>query len=339
MKRYIIITLAVIAIIAIVAGIYIYPFFFNKNEKETIFYVYPNMSNEALTDSLKTHLGEDFGGKTAQMLDFLDAKMQNRTGAYKVTTGLSPYHTARLLQRGGQTGIKFSYNYIRTVEQFAEHVSRRLINIEKDSLLNLLKDKEFCKKYGKTPETIVSIFQPDTYEYYWTVSPEDFIEVQYSYYNKFWNDERKAKAESIGLSIDEVVTLCSIVEEEIAKRDEAGKVARLYLNRINKGILLQADPTVKFAIGDFSLRRIYNYMLKIDSPYNTYLYKGLPPGPIRFVKKHTIDAALEAPMHPYIYMCAKEDFSGYHNFTASYSEHIANARRYQRELNRRGIKK
>ena len=128
-------------------------------------------------------------------------------------------------------------------------------------------------------------------------------------------------------------------EEEIAKRDEAGKVARLYINRVRKGMLLQADPTVKFALGDFKLRRIWGYMLKTDSPYNTYVYKGLPPGPIRFVEKRTIDAVLDAPSHPYIYMCAKEDFSGYHNFTASWEEHKNNARRYQRELNRRGIKK
>jgi UPF0755 protein len=136
-----------------------------------------------------------------------------------------------------------------------------------------------------------------------------------------------------------VVTIGSIVEEEIAKRDEAGKVARLYINRVRKGMLLQADPTVKFALGDFKLRRIWGYMLQTDSPYNTYVYKGLPPGPIRFVEKRTIDAVLDAPSHPYIYMCAKEDFSGYHNFTASWEEHKNNARRYQRELNRRGIKK
>lgn len=338
MKRYILITLTVLAVTAIAASIYFTPFFFNKNEKETIVYIYPDMSNEALTDSLKMRLGEDFGGKTAKMLNILGAKMENRTGAYKISFGTSPFKAARLLQRGGQTGIKFSFNYIRTVEQFADRVSRKLL-MSKDTLLYLLTDKEFCKKYGKTPETIISIFQPDTYEYYWTVSPEDFVDNQFSYYNRFWNDERKAKAESLGFSIDEIVTLGSIVEEEIAKRDEAGKVARLYINRVKKGMLLQADPTVKFAIGDFSLRRIYGSMLKTESPYNTYLYKGLPPGPIRFVEKRTLDAVLNAPEHPYVYMCAKEDFSGYHNFTSNYNEHMANARRYQRELNRRGIKK
>lgn len=337
MKRILLIIAAIIAIIIIAAGIYILPFYTDKSEKETFIYIYPDMEHKALADTLKAHFGEDFGNKTAIALKFFETNLSKRVGAYKIAQGTSPYHAARILQRGGQTSLRFTFNYARTKEHFAERVSRRLL-MSKEDLLNLLNDPEFCKQYGKTPETISSIFFPDTYDFFWTVKPEDFVKTMYSYYNRFWNEERLAKAKALGLTPDEITTLASIVEDEIAKPDEAGKVARLYLNRINKGILLQADPTVKFAIGDFSLRRIYSHMLKIDSPYNTYKYKGLPPGPIRFVKKRTIDAALNAPEHPYIFMCAKEDFSGYHNFTASYAEHIANARRYQRELNRRGIK-
>lgn len=338
MKRKLFITLGIVAVICIAIGLYAMPFFTFKNDKDIIVYVYPDMTDEALADSLKVGLGEGFGGRTAVMLDFLGADMSQRVGAYKIAVGMSPFRAARVLKQGRQTGIRFSFNYVRTVEQFAERVSRRLL-MSKEELLNKLTDVEFCEKYGKTPETIVTIFQPDTYEFYWTVSPEDFTDTMYAYYNRFWNDERTRKAEALGLTPDEVVTLGSIVEEEIAKRDEAGMVARLYMNRIKKGILLQADPTVKFAIGDFSLRRIYGDMLKTPSPYNTYVNKGLPPGPIRFVEKRTIDAVLDAPVHNYIYMCAKEDFSGYHNFTADYNEHRANARRYQRELNRRGITK
>ncbi len=337
MKRIILISLTSFAVIAIALSIYLKPFFFSNIEKDTVIYIYPNVTNNEFCDSLKSHLGIGFGERTSKILNLLNVNLSNRIGAYKVTTLMSPYKAARLLQRGRQTGIKFSFNNIKTVNQFAERVSRKLL-IDKDSLLALLKDKDFCKTYGKTPETIVSIFQPDTYEYYWTVSPKDFIDNQFTYYNRFWNDERKAKADAMGLTLDDVVTIGSIVEEEIAKHDEAGKVARLYINRLKKGMLLQADPTVKFAIGDFSLRRIYGSMLKINSPYNTYVYKGLPPGPIRFVEKHTIDAVLNAPEHNFIYMCAKEDFSGRHNFTASYNEHKANARHYQQALNRRGIR-
>ncbi len=336
-KRNILIISAV-AVVAIVATCaYIAPFFLDKNGKDTIVYIYPEMTNKQFADSLKSRLGEDFGNKTAQMAGWLDIDLSKRTGAYMVDSGMTPINAAKQLQRGGQTGIKFTFNYVRTAEQFAERVSRRLL-MSKNDLLSLLTDPAFCQQYGKTPQTIVSIFFPDSYEFYWTTKPEDFVAKMYKNYTNFWNEERKAKAKAIKLTPDEVSTLASIVEEETAKRDERGKVARLYINRINKGMLLQADPTVKFGIGDFSIRRITRKMLQVESPYNTYKHKGLPPGPIRLPEKSTLDAVLNAPTHNYVYMCAKEDFSGYHNFAVGYAEHKANARRYQRELNRRGIR-
>ncbi len=337
-RRILIISLSIVAIASIAAALLIAPFFLNKNEKDTIIYIYPDMTEVALEDSIKARLGEDFGKKTSFMLKVLDAKAYNRTGAYLIPNGLSPYKAARKLQYGGQTGVKFIFNNVRFVDNFAERVGKRLL-MEKDDLLTLLKDSAFCAKYGKTPQTISTIFQPDSYEFYWTVKPEDFVDRMYHFYNKFWNEERLAKAKALGLTPDEVATLASIVEDETAKRDERGKVARLYLNRIKIRMKLQADPTVRYAIGNYSIRRVYSDMLKTDSPYNTYLHFGLPPGPIRYVEKSTLDAVLNAPSHNYIYMCAKEDFSGYHNFATSYSEHKANARRYQKELNRRGIKR
>lgn len=336
MKKTIIIIIAAIAVAIAGVTAYFAPCFLSKNDNESMIFIYPDMTSEALTDSLKSRLGDDFGSRTAQMLSMINADISTRAGAYKIASGTSPFQAARILKNGAQTGIRFSFNNVRTLEQFAERVSKKFL-MSKEDLLSLLTDKEFCKKHGKTPETIATLFQPDTYEFYWTVTPEKFIEKMHGYYTRFWNEERTAKAKKLALSPDEVATLASIVEDEIMKRDEAGKVARLYMNRLQKGMLLQADPTVKFALGDFSLRRIWGTMLKTDSPYNTYLYKGLPPGPIRFAEKRTIDAVLDAPAHPYLYMCAKEDFSGYHNFTASYSEHMANARRYQRALNQRGI--
>ena len=205
-------------------------------------------------------------------------------------------------------------------------------------MLSILEDSAVCASYGKTTETITNILFPDTYEVYWNSTPKGLLNKLNGYYTQFWTAERTSKANKLGLSPDEVQILASIVEEETAKVDEYGKVARLYLNRLERNMPLQADPTVKYAIGDFSIRRITHAMLKTVSPYNTYQNIGLPPGPIRIVTKRTVDAVLNAPQHDYLYMCAREDFSGYHNFTASYTRHLANARRYQMELNRRGIK-
>lgn len=179
---------------------------------------------------------------------------------------------------------------------------------------------------------------PDTYEFYWNATPNKIIKRLVEYREKFWTDKRKAQAASLGLSPIEATILASIVEEETNKADEKPIVARLYMNRLKKGMLLQADPTVKYAVGNFGLKRILQQHLNIESPYNTYKHPGLPPGPIRIPSGNTIDAVLNAPSNDYIYMCAKEDFSGYHNFTSSYSEHLNNARRYQAVLNKRNIK-
>lgn len=158
------------------------------------------------------------------------------------------------------------------------------------------------------------------------------------YRSKFWNEERKAKAKALGLSPEEVHTIASIVEEETNKRDEQPKVARLYINRLEKGMELQSDPTLKFASGNFAARRITGPLLKTESPYNTYRNKGLPPGPIRIAEAATLDAVLSAPKHNYLYMCAKADFSGYHEFATDYARHRINAARYHRALDARGIR-
>jgi UPF0755 protein len=182
------------------------------------------------------------------------------------------------------------------------------------------------------------MFIPNTYEVYWNTPAEKLIERMKREYDVFWNNDRRRKAENIRLTPIEVSILASIVEEETAAPDEYPIVAGLYLNRLYKGMMLQADPTVKFAVGDFSLRRILNRHLEVDSPYNTYMYAGLPPGPIRIPSPKSIDAVLNHTVHNYLYMCAKEDFSGRHNFAVTLKEHNKNAEKYRAELNRRGIK-
>ena len=214
------------------------------------------------------------------------------------------------------------------------------MNIEADSadIAALLKDEETAKKYGFNKQTFCSMFIPNTYEFWWNTSAEEFVQRMADEYKKFWNDDRKAKANELGLSQSQVSTLASIVESETQKNDEKARIAGVYINRLKKDWLLQADPTVVFAAGDFTIKRILNKHLEINSPYNTYKYKGLPPGPICIPSTTSIDAVLNYEHHNYMYFCAKEDFSGYHNFATTNAQHEANARRYHDALRKAGIR-
>jgi UPF0755 protein len=211
--------------------------------------------------------------------------------------------------------------------------------LDSASLAKMLTDTAFCSSIGYTEETLPALFIPNTYEVYWDISLEEFIERLQKENALFWNNERLNKANTLGMSKEEVVTLASIVDSETANNGEKPRVAGLYINRLKKGMLLQSDPTVIFATKDFTIRRVLNHHLQTESPYNTYKYKGLPPGPIRIPSIAGIDAVLNYEKHNYIYMCAKEDFSGTHNFASTYSAHLANARRYTKALTARGIMK
>jgi UPF0755 protein len=201
----------------------------------------------------------------------------------------------------------------------------------------MLSSYDFASKYGFNEQTIMTMFIPNTYEFYWNTSADEFFERMADEYKKFWTDERKQKAKNIGLSQSEVSILASIVELETQKKDERPTVAGVYINRLKKKMLLQADPTVVFALGDFTINRVLKIHLETDSPYNTYKYSGLPPGPIYLPSISSIDAVLNFENHDYIYFCAKEDFSGYHNFAKTLAQHNENARKFQQALNKRKI--
>ena len=239
-------------------------------------------------------------------------------------------------RNGEQAPVKVTFNNIRTKQQLAGRLSQQLL-VDSVSIVSLLNDAKFLETYGMKPETAVCLFIPNTYEMYWSVSARGLVDKFYGEYKRFWNQERLDKAEKAGLTPVEVAILASIVEEETNKASERPIVAGLYINRLRKGMLLQADPTVKFAVGDFGIRRVLNKHLQIDSPYNTYKYKGLPPGPIRIPTAAAMDAVLNYTKHKYIYMCAKETFNGEHNFATTLAEHNRNAARYQRALNQRRI--
>lgn len=261
-----------------------------------------------------------------------------KPGKYRLQKGMSNRKLINMLKSGNQEPVQLSFRNIRLKEDFAGVIAAKL---EADSLsiIRLLDSSAFIGKYGFNKENIYTMFIPNSYELYWNTSAEKFFKRMYDEYQNFWTKERHAKADKIGLSPIQVSVLASIVASETAYEKEMPMVAGLYMNRYKKGIALEADPTVIFANNDFSIRRVLNKHLRMDSPYNTYRYVGLPPGPITMPSIKAIDAVLNYTKHAFIYMCAKEDFSGYHNFATNLAEHQENARKFHEALNERNIKR
>jgi UPF0755 protein len=272
-------------------------------------------------------------GFVAKILGYQEAV---KPGLYTIEPKMSNLQLVRMLRSGQQTPVRVTFNTIRTKEDLAEKISANL-EVSKEQFLELLKDSVYIRKYGVEEETVMSLFIPNTYEFWWDTSAEELFERMHKEYQIFWTDARKQKAQDLGLSQQEVSTLASIVQAESQKSDERPKIAGVYLNRLNIGMPLQADPTLVFAAGDFSIKRLTSKQMAIDSPYNTYKYAGLPPGPINLPDINSLDAVLNYEKHSYLYFCAKEDFSGYHSFAVGYDEHLNNARRYQRALNAANI--
>ena len=327
---------AIVALVVISAACAA-PYFFIGAPSDGIVKVRKGSTIDMISDSVQANVDAAFGKRVATLMKLMKAKVENREGAFHITPGMTPFTAARRIKNGVQDGIRFTFNNVRTLDEWTHRWGETFME-GPDGMRKALKDSLVCARYGMTPQTIACLLMPDTYEFYWNITPEKMLDRMYDYYKEFWTDERQSKAERLGLLPEQVATVASIVEEETSKADERGKVARLYLNRYQQGMRLQADPTVKFAIGDFTIKRITVPMTQVNSPYNTYRVDGLPPGPIRLPEKSTIDAVLNAPQHDYLYMCARADFSGYHDFTRDYAAHLDNAHRYQAALNSRGIK-
>lgn len=260
-----------------------------------------------------------------------------RPGNYEIRNGDSMRDIWNRLATGVQTPVRLVVGAPRTLDRLAASLGSQLL-ADSAAFVAAMTCDSLIEALGYTPQTLPALIIPNTYEVWWTLTPEQFLLRMKRENDRFWKDDRLQKAAKVGLTPVEVATLASIVDEETNQVAEKPIVAGLYLNRLSRGIPLQADPTVKYAVGDPTLRRILNTHLKVQSPYNTYLHKGLPPGPIRIASIQGIDAVLNAQQHNYLYMCASEDFSGYHNFATTLSAHNANARRYQQALNQRGIK-
>ena len=261
------------------------------------------------------------------------------TGRYAITPGESALTTFSKLKNGQQTPIMLTIPESRTMDRLAATLSRKLM-IDSAAIAEALADTLSYVDWGIADYdscSLPSLFVPNTYEVYWNISPSQLIQRMVKEHDRFWDGERVSKASALGLTANQVCTLASIIDEETANVGEKPMIAGMYLNRLKADMPLQADPTVKFAMKNFGARRIYNNMLTYDSPYNTYRNTGLPPGPIKIASVKGIDAVLNAVEHDYLYMCAKEDFSGTHNFATTYKEHLQNAARYSKALNQRGI--
>ncbi|MDD4919396.1 MAG: endolytic transglycosylase MltG [Bacteroidales bacterium] len=321
----------------ILAGGWAYLTFHHRNvvteNGKTAFLLIPEGTDyEELIDSLKA------GGHLKIEQTFLwAARRENlpynvHPGRYALSHGMNNRELARKLSMGWQDPLNMTLSgSIRTFERLASVLARNLA-IDSASVLEHLRNDSLIASFGFDLASLRGMFIPNTYEVYWTVSGEELLERMYREYNHFWNDQRREKAKSIGLTPKQVSTLASIVNEETAKADEMPVVAGVYMNRLRTGMPLQADPTLIFAAQDYTIRRVLKKHTKIESPYNTYKYRGLPPGPISVPSIEAIDAVLNYQRHNYLYFCAKEDFSGYHNFATTLGNHMKNARRFQRAL-------
>ncbi len=259
-------------------------------------------------------------------------------GRYRIRQNMSNNQLLDMLRSGLQEPVNVVINVARTPEDLATKIATQ-IEAGKDDMMMLMNDEAYLHSLGFTKETIIGMFIPNTYEFWWNTDARDFFARMKKEYDRFWNRERSGRAGEIKFSPNEVITLASIIISETNKEDEYRRIAGVYINRLNKGMRLQADPTVKFALGDFERQRILKVDTYIDSPYNTYKYAGLPPGPIAIPPVKAIDAVLKYEKHDYLYFCAKEDFSGYHSFARTLDQHNRNARLYQKALNRRKILK
>jgi UPF0755 protein len=310
-----------------------------EKENSFVLYIPDGATYETVMDTLKKHEVVNDQVSFRFLSKLLKYPELVKSGRYVIEPNSTNYSVLSKLRDGNQDPVKLTFNNIRLKEELIDRIGPKF-EFGKVKLREALGSPEVCQKYGFDTTTVVSMFLPNTYEIFWDVDTERFLDRMHSEYKKFWTEERLAKAKAINLTPVEVSILASIVEEEQARKvDERPRVAGMYINRLEAGMPLQADPTVKFALKDFGIKRILTAQLMVASPYNTYRNVGLPPGPIRLADQNSLNAVLNHEKHDFTYMCAKADLSGYHAFADNYTDHLANARMYQAELNRRNIMK
>jgi len=305
--------------------------------KSHSYYIYPDMSVDSVVNMLRKNY-EISGELDLRWHMRLKVFTDPKPGYYVFPAEMGDKLFITKLQSGDQTPIQLKWtNTVRTREDLASRLASQLM-LDSVDIIRRLSDDKYMGEYNLTAENSRCLFIPNTYEVYWTISPEELFKRMDQEYRAFWTDERRAKAEAQGLTPVEVAILASIVECETYILKDMPTVASLYINRLRKGMPLQACPTVIYAVGDFSIKRVLNSHLKVESPYNTYKYKGLPPGPIRCPLPRTMDYVLDAPKTDYLYMCADPSLNGSHIFSSSYGTHTSAARDYRRMMNKKQIK-
>ena len=325
-----------------ILGIRYYRLFFKPNvttgdQPYALIYIHTGMDFSAVKTLLSDHHYLKDQNSFEQLAVKKRYNVKVKPGRYRIVNGMNNNELLNVLRSGKQEPVRLIIQNARTPGELAGKIAKQ---IEADSLsiLNLLRDPGYLSAFGAEPATVFTIFIPNTYEFLWNTSADQFIRKMYRERQKFWNDERIMKMSQEGLDIVRVVTLASIIEKETVKNSEKPVIAGVYMNRLQKGWPLQADPTLIFAWNDYTIRRVLKKHKEIDSPYNTYRYSGLPPGPICLPSVSSIDAVLNYRKHAYMYFCAKEDLSGYHNFSVTLDEHNRNADRYQAALKRLNIR-
>ncbi|MDB5156882.1 MAG: putative aminodeoxychorismate lyase [Mucilaginibacter sp.] len=340
LKKFII-TLVVLAIIGLGGTlIFYYLRYFDANVtgKEEYLYIH---TGEDFNDVYKTIRDK---GIVKDTITFAWAarnmKYTNhvKPGKYRLHEGMNNRKFIRMLQLGEQEQVDLTFHVFRTKQQFVGFVSKKL---EADSLtlLRYLDSADFVKQFGLDTDNAFVMVMPDSYKLYWNIVPDKFFKRMYAHYENFWTPERKQQAAAINLTIPQVSILASIVDGEAVYDDEMPTIAGLYLNRLRKGMKLESDPTIIFAMNDFTIHRVLNKYLLVNSPYNTYMHTGLPPGPVMLPSVNAVKAVLNYQKNDYLYMVAKEDFSNRHNFAVTEAEHNINAQKFRKALDEHNIKK
>ena len=325
-------------IVILGAAAIVLPLTLGKASKDAIIRVPKNATIETVHDSIAKYLGKDYAAKVEQSLKIFGFEERNRHGAYKIEKGMNALTAGRRLSRGGQTEMTLVITGVRTKNDLANLISSNF-DITEEEMLNALNDRDFLDSLNTDPDKVIGFFLNNSYNFYWNVAPKDIIVKIRKEYRRFWNNERQSKAEALRMSPRTITILASIVDEETNDESEKGKVGRLYINRLNRDMKLESDPTVRYALNDFTRNRILNEDTKIESPYNTYRVKGLPPGPIRTADPRTIDAILNSEPSDYIFMCADSALNGRHKFSSDYSAHLKYAAEYREALDKKGIKR